>query len=82
MDIVITVELRRIMEEAFIKPRNVTFDRYLIFTRKQSKEESIEHFYGKLEELSENCVLGNQEDTLIRDLLIAHIQDSDTRKNG
>ena len=47
----------------------------MLRTTKQSKRESIEHFFGKLKELSENCELGSQEDTLIRDLFIAKMQD-------
>ena len=64
------------MEDTFNRPRNFTFDRYMLFTRKQSKRESIEHFCGKLEELSENCELRNPEDTLLRDLFVANMQDS------
>ena len=63
------------MEPTFIRQRNITFDRYILFTTKQSKGESIEHFFGKLKELSENCDIGNQEDTLIRVLFIANMQD-------
>ena len=47
----------------------------MLFTTKQSKGESIEHFFGKLKEMSENRKLGSQEDTLIRDLFIANVQD-------
>ena len=41
MDTLATVELWRIMEEAFIRPRNTTFDSYIFPTTKQSKRESI-----------------------------------------
>ena len=75
MDILTTAELWNIMEATFIRQRNITFDRYMLLTAKQSKGESIEHFIGKLKELFENCELGSQEDTLIRDLFIANMQD-------
>ena len=52
----------------------------MLLTPKQSKEESIEHFFGKLKDLSENCDLGNQEDTLIRDLFIANTQDPEIQR--
>ena len=68
------------MEATFIRQRNITFDRYMLLTTKQSKGESIEHFFDKLKELSENCDLGNQEDTLIRDLFIANMQDPDIQR--
>ena len=75
MDILTTVEHLNIMESTFVRQRNITFDRYMLLTTKQLKGESIEHFFGKLrEELSENCRLINQEDTLIRDLFIANMR--------
>ena len=80
MDILTTVELWIIMQSTFIGQRNITFDRYMLLTTKQSKGESIEHFFGKLKELSENCDLGNQEDTLIRDLFIANMQDPEIQR--
>ena len=75
MDILTTVELWNIMEATFTRQRNITFDRYMLLTTKQMKRESIEHFFSKLKELSENYDLRNQEDTLMRDLFIANMQD-------
>ena len=80
IDILATVELWQIMENTFIRQRNVTFDRYMLLTTKQSKGESIEHFFGKLKELSENCNLGNQEDSFIGDLVIANMQDPEIQR--
>ena len=80
MNTLTTVELWNIMESTFIRQRNITFDRYTLLTTKQSKRESIEHFFRKLRELSENCDLGDQEDTLIRDLFIANMQDTEIQR--
>ena len=80
MVILTTVELWNIMEATFIRQRNITFDRYMLLTTKQSKREPIEHFLRKLKELSENCELGSQEDTLIRDLFIANMQDPEIQE--
>ena len=80
MDILTTAELWTIMESAFIPQRNIFFDRYVLLTTKQTRGESIEHFFGKLKELSENCELGSQEDTLIRDLFIANMLDPEIRR--
>ena len=77
MDILTTAELWNIMEATFIRQRNITFDRCMLLTTKQSKGESI---FGKLKELSENCELGSQEDTLIRDLFIANMQDPEIQR--
>ena len=57
MDTLTTVENWRIMEESFIRPRNITFDSYMLLTTRQSKGESFEQFFGNLKELSENCEL-------------------------
>ena len=80
MDILTTVELWNIMESTFIRQRNITFDRYMLLTTKQLKGESIKHFFGKLKEISESCDLGDQEDTLIRDLFIANLQDPEIQR--
>ena len=80
MDILTTVELWNIIEATYIRQQNITIDRYMLLTTKQSKRESIEHFLGKLKELSENCELGSQEDTLIRDLFIANMQDPEIQR--
>ena len=48
IDTLTTVELWKIMEDTFIRPRNVTFDRYMLLTTKQSKGESIDHFFRNL----------------------------------
>ena len=60
--------------------RSAQFDRYVLLTTKQTRGESIEHFFGKLKELSENCELGSQEDTLIRDLFIASMLDPEIQR--
>ena len=52
----------------------------MLLTTKQSKGGSIEHFFAKLRELSENCDPGNQEDILIRDLFIANMQDPEIQR--
>ena len=75
MDTLNVVELWRITERVFIRPRNIIFDRYMRLTTKQSNRGSIKHLFGKLQELSENFELRNQEDTLIIDLFIAKMQD-------
>ena len=80
MDILTTAELWTIMESAFIRQRNITFDRYVLLTTKQTRGESIEHFFGKLKEFSENCELGSQEDTLIRKLFIAKMLDPEIQR--
>ena len=54
IDTRITVDFWQIVEEAFIRPCNITFDRHVFLITKQLCGETVEHFYGKLKELAEN----------------------------
>ena len=41
------------------------------------KGEPVEKFYGCLRELSLNCDLGSREESIIRDVFIANMQDGE-----
>ena len=41
-------ELWRLMEDSFIKTRNITYDCFVFFSFKQQKMESVQSFYGRL----------------------------------
>ena len=60
--------------------RNITYDRFVFYSCKQQKRESVESFYGRLRELAENCTLGSEETTLIRDAFILNMIDHETQK--
>ena len=75
-----TVHFWKIVEEAFIRPRNITFNRHVFLIRKQLRGETVEHFYGKLKELAENCGFEIKEETLIRDVFITNLMDPDIQK--
>ena len=68
------------MEIAFIRPRNITFDRYVFFSRKQKKGETVEQFYSILKELAENCDFENREEAIIRDIFITNMLDDDIQR--
>ena len=68
------------MEDSFTKVRNITFDRFVFYSCKQQKGESVETFYGRLIEQAENCSLGSEETTLIRDAFILNMIDHETQK--
>ena len=70
-----TLKLWQMMEIAFIRPRNITFDRYVFFSRKQKKGETVEQFYSILKELAENCGFENREKLIIRDIFITNMLD-------
>ena len=80
IDTLATVDFWKIVEEAFIRPRNITFDRHVFFITKQLPGETVEHFYGKLNELAENFDFENKEDTLIGDVFITNLMDPEIQK--
>ena len=75
IDRVTTKALWESLDRVFTKQRNITFDRYTFLTRKQMKGEPVEKFYGCLRELSLNCDLGSHEESIIRDVFVANMQD-------
>ena len=72
-----TLKLWEMMEIAFIRPRNITFGRYVFFSRKQKKCETVEQFYSILKELAEDCDFENREEVIIRDIFITNLLDDD-----
>ena len=75
-----TVTLFSLVSLVFTKQRNITFDRYTFLTRKQTKVEPVENFYGCLRELSLSCDLGSHEESIIRDVFIANMQDGEIQR--
>ena len=80
IDTLATVDFWKMVEEAFIRPHNITFDRHVFLITKQLRGETVEHFYGKLKELAENCDFENKEETLIRDVFITNLMDPEIQK--
>ena len=75
-----TMELWEELEQTFICPRNVTFDRYLLLTRKQHRGETVEQFHSALRSLAEHCQLADQEDELLREIFTANMIDQEIQK--
>ena len=61
-DALTTAEFWKLAEDAFIRPRNITTDRHIFLVTKQLRCETIEQFYGTLNELAENCDFENMEE--------------------
>ena len=80
IDTLATVDFWKIVEEAFNRTRNITFDRHVFLITKQLRGETVEHFYGKLKELEGNCGFENKEETLIRDVFITNLMDPEIQK--
>ena len=75
-----TREIWEELEITFIRPRNVTFDRYLLLTRRQQRGETMEQFHSALRSLAEHCQLGHLEDELLRDIFTANMIDLEIQK--
>ena len=73
-------DLWRAMEDSFTKVRNITYDRFVFYSYKLQKGESVESFYGRLIELAEDCTLVSEETTLIRNAFLLNMLDHETQK--
>ena len=69
------------LELAFIKPTNITFERYKLLSRKQKDRESYEQFWGALSDLARSCEIGiNAEQEWIRDVFIFNMKNCDLQR--
>ena len=68
-------------EQTFIRLRYVTFDRYLLLTRKQHRGETMEQFLSSLRSLGEHCQLVQLEDDLLKDIFTANMIDQELQKS-
>ena len=75
-----TKEIWEELELTFIRPRNVTFDRYLLLTRRQQRGETLEQVHSALRSLAEHCQLGALEDELLRDIFTANMIDHEIQR--
>ena len=75
-----TQEICEELEVTFIRPGNVTFDRYLVSTRKQQHGETMEQFHSAQRSLAEHCQLAHLEDELLRDIFTANMIDHEIQK--
>ena len=75
-----TLQLWEELDLTLIRPRNVTFDRYLLLTRRQQKGETVEQFHSALRSLAEFCQLGALENGLLRDIFTANMNDPEIQK--
>ena len=53
------------------RPRNLTFDRFLLITVQQNANENLDTFFSRLRELGSKCDLRNVEEDLIKNFFIA-----------
>ena len=60
-------------EQAFIKPRNRTLERYKFFARKQAPKEILRQFWHTLTGMAAKCAFGEQTESLIMDTFIQNM---------
>ena len=75
-----TLKLWEVMEIAFIRPRNITFDCYVPFSGEQKKDETVEQFYSDFKEFAEDSDFENREEAIIKDIFITNMLDDDIQR--
>ena len=73
-------ELADELSLSFTQPRNITYDRFLLFTCKQKTNEKLESFHCRLKALGAKCRLGSSEEDLIKDKFIAFMNNTDIQR--
>ena len=73
-------ELAHELALSFTQPRNITYDRFLLFTCKQKQNEELESFHCRLKALGAKCRLGSAEEDLIKDIFIAFMTNTDIQR--
>ena len=70
-------DLFKLMETVFKKERNLTYERFILFTREQKASERMSDFHAALSEQASKCELGTLEKDLVKDLFIARMNHKD-----
>ena len=74
-------EFWTLLDAAFNKPPNTTFERYKLLNRKQKDRESYEQFWGALTDLASTCnIKESDEAEWIRDIFICNMKNTDTQR--
>lgn len=63
-------------EEHFTTRRNIVFERYVFFTTARREEQSIDNYIAVLKVIAAACEFGDQEESLIRDLVVLGVCDA------
>ena len=80
IDHITAFELAHELSLSFTRPRNITYDRFLLFTCKQKDNEKLESFHCRLKALGAKCRLGTAEEDLIKDIFIAFMSNIDIQR--
>ena len=69
-------EMVRLAKVSFEKTRNITYERYILFTRTQESGETLESFDAALTAQAATAELGGLEEELVRDLFISRMKNT------
>ena len=68
--------------EKFCKPkRNITYERYVLLTRKQGYNEQVADYVKDLRTLAESCEYGTLKESIIKDAFVLGVNDNRLREN-
>lgn len=73
-------EVLKRFEEYFLPKKNLSYERFKFFTRRQITGESIEQFVTDLKNKAQNCEFGELKNGLVKDLLTCGLQDISLRE--
>ncbi|XP_032688764.1 uncharacterized protein LOC116852456 [Odontomachus brunneus] len=62
-------------DEYYVPATNTTYERHLLFNRRQEVGESYDHYMATLKNMSLNCQLGDLRDSLVKDVFISGVRD-------
>ena len=66
----------------YCKPRkNITYERFMLMTRKQKMNEQIDDFVKDLRILADTCEYGPLKDSIIKDAFVLGVRDNRLREN-
>nr|CAI5854601.1 unnamed protein product [Callosobruchus analis] len=67
-------------DKYFLTKRNISYERFNFFTRKQMPTESFEEFVTDLKNKARSCEFGELKDSLIKDMLTCGLANTKLRE--
>ena len=69
------------LETTFKLEKNLTYERFILFTREQKSNERLTDYHAVLTEQATRCQLGSLEKELVKDLFIARMNSKEYKRN-
>lgn len=68
------------LEEFVIPRKNVVYERFMFYNRKQEEGEPFDHFLTDLKKLEKSCEFGSETESMIRDRIVLGIRNKDVQE--